>query len=108
MSTQPLNRQYTLSSGDSLDLIAHQLLGDQSNWRELADINDIDIFEQLPIGQSIQIPTQEQVGELVAQAQAQIQQTVTSTLESVTQQLNLSGIKQPEAAGEYNLISWIL
>lgn len=103
MSLQPINRQYLLKAGDTLHDLAYQQLGGQTHFRELADFNNLDIFEPLPVGQPIEIPTQEQLQELTDQAQQQIQRTV----DSLTDQLDLSGIKQPDAAPQ-SLISWVL
>lgn len=45
--------------GDSLSNIAFEVLGDSSSWRELATINNIDIFKALEIGQTLTVPTKE-------------------------------------------------
>ncbi|MBD2196617.1 MULTISPECIES: LysM peptidoglycan-binding domain-containing protein [Calothrix] len=64
MSTQPLPLNLTktikISAGDSLANIASEVLGDYSSWRELAVMNDIDIFKAIEIGQTLTIPTKEE------------------------------------------------
>lgn len=48
-----------INAGDSLSNIAFEILGDSSGWRELATINDIDIFKALEIGQSLTVPNKD-------------------------------------------------
>ncbi|BAY64987.1 hypothetical protein NIES22_50880 [Calothrix brevissima NIES-22] len=64
MSTLPLSESLAkvirISAGDSLSNIASQVLGDYSSWREIATINDIDIFKAIEIGQTLTIPTKEE------------------------------------------------
>lgn len=64
MSTLPLSESLSdnirISAGDSLSKIASQVLGDYSSWRELAVMNDIDIFKTIEIGQTLTIPTKEE------------------------------------------------
>ena len=55
MSTLPI----TFKSGDSLVKIAEEVLGDSSNWRQLADINNLDIFSVIEVGQSLTVPNKE-------------------------------------------------
>ncbi|MFS0515150.1 LysM peptidoglycan-binding domain-containing protein [Nostoc sp. UIC 10607] len=53
MSTQPI----VFSSGDTLTSVAYKVLGESSGWREIADINDLDIFSLIEVGQSLTVPT---------------------------------------------------
>jgi hypothetical protein len=53
MSTQPI----VFSSGDTLTSVAYKVLGESSGWREIADINDLDIFSIIEVGQSLTVPT---------------------------------------------------
>ncbi|MEA5625320.1 LysM peptidoglycan-binding domain-containing protein [Nostoc sp. UHCC 0251] len=55
MSTQPI----VFSSGDTLTSVAHKILGESSGWRELADINDLDIFSLIEVGQTLTVPTKD-------------------------------------------------
>lgn len=64
MSTQPLPSTLTktinISAGDSLVSIASEVLGDYSSWRELAAMNDIDIFKAIEVGQTLTVPNKEE------------------------------------------------
>lgn len=116
----------SLSPGDSLSKIAFDKMGDSSKWRELAEFNGQDIFEQLPIGKDLQIPNAQ---DLQAMAIAQIQQQLgklPGDLGSIAGDLDLSSIaggqfqeallgklagKLPGKAGELiqprKLIDWL-
>ncbi|MBD2060515.1 LysM peptidoglycan-binding domain-containing protein [Oculatella sp. FACHB-28] len=105
-SSRNVSRRIELSAADSLDNLAHRYLGNASNFREIADLNNIDIFSELPVGQVINIPSIEQVEEIVRERLAQISNTVSSELE----ELDLSSIltSNPAAAENYQLISWLI
>jgi hypothetical protein len=101
--------QRILTAGDSLEAIAWQAYADHSHWRELADLNDLDIFEALPVGQAINVPSLDEVKALAVKAIASQVQRLTGALSNAAAaQLDLSGLKQPAAAGEFNLIGWSL
>lgn len=118
-----LNRQITLNAGDTLTAIAHQQLGNFSQWRELADLNDLDIFQQLPIGQSIRIPSREQLEEMAQERlgqisgqlggltnQQQIQRLIEQGISAANlPQLDLSSLRT-DTSGKlpWQLVSWIL
>jgi len=93
---QPLQRlgsgrQYRIQSGDSLASIAYTQLGSESNFRDIAAANDLDIFEPLPTGRVIALP--------------QVPAVATATTPAAP---TLGGLKQPETGNPYQLISWIL
>jgi hypothetical protein len=106
MTTQDLNRLTTLLPGISLAQIAEERLGDFRNWRELATANNLDIFQQLPIGQDIKVPSLEEVESIVSQATSAIS-TVQSTLGSL-EDLDLSSLKNQFGSQPWQLISWVL
>jgi LysM repeat protein len=105
--SQSLSQVYQLKAGDSLSKLAYEKLGDPSNWRELADLNNLDIFKALPVGQPINIPTTEQLREMVIAA-AQTQ--VTNAVNDLTKDLDLSGLKvaNPFGSLEHQLIEWVV
>ena len=51
--------------GDSLGKLADRYLGDVSNWRELADLNNLDIFAPIPQGTVLEIPDADQLRSLL-------------------------------------------
>ena len=55
----------TFNPGDTLSKIADQQLGDFTQWRELADFNNLDIFEQINPGVNLQIPDADQLRSLL-------------------------------------------
>lgn len=105
--SQSLSQVYQLKAGDSLSKLAYEKLGDPSNWRELADLNNLDIFKALPTGQSINIPTTDQLREMVISA-AQAQ--VTSVVNDLTKDLDLSGLKKANPFGTqpWQLVEWVV
>ncbi|MBE9178667.1 LysM peptidoglycan-binding domain-containing protein [Oculatella sp. LEGE 06141] len=50
--------------GESLATIAHRELGIVDRWRDLADLNSIDIFSNIPIGTELQIPSVQDIERL--------------------------------------------
>lgn len=125
MPQQPneLNRQVTLNAGDSLSAIAHRYLGNSAQWRELADINSLEIFEQLSTGQQISIPSREQLEQMAQEQitrltgqlgdlsnQEQIQRLLEQGISAANlPQLDLSSLRD-STSGQlpWQLISWIL
>jgi nucleoid-associated protein YgaU len=49
-------RMWTIKDGDTLARIAHVTLGDSSQWRKIADINNIKNIRRLTPGQALVIP----------------------------------------------------
>lgn len=105
--SESLSQIYQLKAGDSLSKLAFEKLGDPSNWRELADLNNLDIFSALPVGQAINIPTTEQLKAMVISA-AQAQ--VTNAVNDLTKDLDLSGLKiaNPFGTLPHQLIEWVV
>ncbi|MEA5603714.1 LysM peptidoglycan-binding domain-containing protein [Nostoc sp. UHCC 0252] len=119
MSTLPLNnpltipKSITFNAGDSLTNIANEVLGDSTAWRELAVMNDLDIFQIIEVGQTLTIPTPE-VAErkfkLAASAQIldindKVQTTITEITESREAKtiLKLLGTSQENILRDVNL-----
>lgn len=105
--SESLSQVYQLKTGDSLSKLAFEKLGDSSNWRELAELNNLDIFKALPIGQTINIPTTEQLKELaINAAQAQVR----TAINDLTKDLDLSGLKiaNPFGSQPWQLIEYVL
>lgn len=53
--------QAPIKSGDSLQSLAQQHLGDASKWREIASLNGANPLEFLPVGESLKIPAKSDV-----------------------------------------------
>lgn len=53
--------QAPVNSGDSLQSLAQQHLGDASKWREIASLNSANPLEFLPVGESLKIPSKSDV-----------------------------------------------
>ncbi len=111
----PLNTPKTVSFnvGDSLTKIANEVLGDSTAWRELATMNDLDIFKVIEVGQTLTIPNPE-VAErkfrLAASAEIsnvsdQVQATITEITQSREAQtiLSLLGTSQENILRDVNL-----
>lgn len=119
-----LERAIELAAGSSLPALAQQHLGDYSKWRELAELNGIDIFQALPTGQRLVIPSAEQLQELAQQRLTQLLGQTTGSdastrLQRLIEQgisaanlpeLDLSSLKTANPYGQYpwQIISWIL
>ncbi len=58
--------QLPINLGDTLTSLAQSQLGDWRQWRELADVNDLNPLEGLAIGGSLEIPS---VSELTSRVQ---------------------------------------
>lgn len=106
MTVQPLRQRQRveLKSGDTIYKLAASYCGSRDKWRELLLYNDLDIFDDLPIGESLTIPTQAEIQQI---GTALIDRVVSNASAVITEQLDLSQIKQPDT-GDYSLISWIL
>ncbi|MGJ3244934.1 MAG: LysM peptidoglycan-binding domain-containing protein [Elainellaceae cyanobacterium] len=97
MTLQPskLKKRIEITAGDTLESLAFRHLGDGQNWRELADINEIDIFEPLQIGTLLDIPNKDE-----------LQRRVNQAAEDLSDDLNLTPVLNK--ASEFKQISWIL
>lgn len=84
---------HTLELKDSLDLLAYEVYGSVSNFRDIASANGLNIFEPLPVGRAIALPVSVE--------------TVPTTTDAIKKALDLSGLKQPESDSAFKLISWI-
>ncbi|WP_414579114.1 LysM peptidoglycan-binding domain-containing protein [Anabaena sp. CCY 9402-a] len=61
-----------LKKGDTLVRVANKYLKTYSQWREIAQINELDIFDDLPVGKNIKIPDREELKKLLDKRQAEI------------------------------------
>lgn len=115
MSTLPINtpKNVSFNVGDSLTKIANEVLGDSTAWRELATMNDLDIFKAIEIGETLTIPNPE-VAErkfrLSASAEiSNINDQVKATITEITQSrqaqtiLKLLGTSQENILRDVNL-----
>ncbi|MEH1957661.1 LysM peptidoglycan-binding domain-containing protein [Nostoc sp.] len=113
--SNPLNTPNNVSFnvGDSLTKIANEVLGDSTAWRELATMNDLDIFKAIEVGQTLTIPNPE-VAErkfrLAASAEiSSINEQVQATITEITQSreaqtiLSLLGTNQENILRDVNL-----
>lgn len=109
MSTQPLEN-FRLNAGDALDLISYEKFGTIDYWRELAEENGIDIFDRLPIGQDIKIPTLESVkAKALEFARTKALDAATDFLEDgKLDKFDLSSLKQEGTENPWQLINWVL
>ena len=61
------DRYYTILSGDRIDRIAYEYLGDAKLWWVICDVNGILFGLDLPVGTTIRIPTRAYVDYVIAQ-----------------------------------------
>ncbi|MGV0103967.1 LysM peptidoglycan-binding domain-containing protein [Nostoc sp. DSM 114160] len=113
--SNPLNapKNVSFNVGDSLTKIANEVLGDSTAWRELATMNDLDIFKVIKVGQTLTIPTPqaaERKFRLAASTEIsnindQVQATITEITQSREAQtiLNLLGTSQENILRDVNL-----
>lgn len=106
MTVQPSRQRQRveLKSGDTIYKIASSYCGSRDEWRELLLYNDLDVFDELPIGKSITIPTQDEIQQITT---ALVDRVISQASSVITDKLDLSKVKQPDT-GDYSLISWIL
>jgi hypothetical protein len=92
--------QDTLSAGQDLASVAGRLYGNTSYFRELADLNQIDIFSvQSLVGATLNLPT-------LAELEQLAQSAVTPLINEAV--LDLGGIRRPESLGPNQLLEWLL
>lgn len=94
-----------LSNGSSIADLAFDRLGDALNFRELADFNDLDIFDNLPIDLPINIPNAQDL-------QTMAREKVRDALSDVAGDLDLSAIAAGRAGGvdvnqAIKLVDWL-
>lgn len=102
MSTLPSITQ--LSVGQSLSTIANKTLGNYSLWREIATLNNINIFQPSTIGKNISIPNPKQI-------ESMLNSNATTQANNVLKTLDLSSLSKgltSAATNEFRLISWVL
>ncbi|MBD2168066.1 LysM peptidoglycan-binding domain-containing protein [Calothrix membranacea FACHB-236] len=94
-----------INVGDSLANIANEVMGDYSQWRELAEMNDLDIFKAIEIGRTIKIPTAKEV-------ENSLKKAVTNEVDKVLKDLDLTSLTKSvvDSIGEkeWRTISWVL
>ena len=96
--------QYVLKAGDSLSSIADEVYGSVSNFRDIADANDLDLFSQLPVGKSIDLPTKEEVDRKITSLTQQA-----SAIATQVDQLDLSSVKdRASTLLPHQLLQWVL
>jgi len=89
---QAIQQVQQLSSGQSIADLAFDRLGDSLNFRELADFNELDIFDDLPIDLPIEIPNPQDL-------QAMAREKVRDALSGVAGDLDLSAIAAGRVGG---------
>lgn len=90
-----------MPNATGLDVIAFDQLGDAGRFREIADLNGIDIFEQITSGKQIQIPNKD---ELVQIAVGAIGKTLS---QYINEKLDLSKLKN-NSQYPWQVIEWLL
>jgi LysM repeat protein len=80
-----LTNKVTVKAGESLPIIANELSGDYSDWRSLAYINNLNIFEELSIGQSLTIPSKEEAENLTSDSNEA--QSLVSEVQSIVKEI---------------------
>ena len=99
-----------VNSGADLYSIAEAHLGDSSYWREVALVNGLGVFDAIPI--NLQIPDPSELESLVSAVKAKDLSGILSGVGAIAgidmSKLDLSGVKVPSAAGDSNLIDWLI
>ena len=112
MASNPINkkikRRVEITTGKGLDQIAHQELGDFRFYREIAQLNNLGIFDPLPIGSFLFMPGKEELPILDNKTITTRAEGLVRTLSqgALPPELDLSSVKQGDFA--FRLISWIL
>ncbi|MBD2515186.1 LysM peptidoglycan-binding domain-containing protein [Nostoc sp. FACHB-973] len=87
--------------GESLESIAHEFIGDYSYWREIAESNNIDIFQPIEIGKSIKIPSDKEIKDMAI-----------TVVNDILAELDLSplskGVASSYGTSDYRIIDWVL
>ena len=72
-------REHVVTAATSLALLAFEEYGDVTAWRDIADANGLEIFDRLPVGDTLQLPQQSQLTQQLA-AQLATQLDLTAVL----------------------------
>lgn len=92
MSFLPSNidQKIRIAAGDSLYKLASENLGIADQWRELAQHNNINIFQGLDVGSYLKIPTEDDLKALATTQVKALTQTIYADLDlsSVTAAVN--------------------
>lgn len=75
---------YVVQSGDTLSLIARDVLGDIDAWRDICNLNDLADCNRIEVGMELQLPTTAQIGTTEASAPAATTSTTTATATTTT------------------------
>lgn len=89
-------REHVVTAATSLALLAFEEYGDVTSWRDIADANGLEIFDRLPVGDTLQLPQQAQ---LAAQLAPQLDLTAVLRPEAKATVLALDG---------FGAIDWLL
>ncbi|MEX1020308.1 MAG: fasciclin domain-containing protein [Litorilinea sp.] len=73
---------YVVQAGDTLSLIARDVLGDIDAWRDICNLNDLGDCNRIEVGMELQLPTTAQIG--TTQAGTPAATTATATTGSAT------------------------
>lgn len=60
-SSQPDDLFHVVQAGDRIDLLAYRYLGDPTLWWVICDYNDIPCPLDLPLGETLRVPSLERV-----------------------------------------------
>jgi len=101
----PLPIEKTVSSGSlTLEVLAHQLLGSVSNFRDIADSNGLNVLAELPPDTPLAIPSR---ADIEARAIATVRQFANASgILDYGSGVALDAVKQSNTAQQ--LISWII
>jgi uncharacterized surface protein with fasciclin (FAS1) repeats len=75
---------YVVQSGDTLSLIARDVLGNMSAWRDICNLNELANCNRIEVGMELQLPTLDQIGTTQAPATTQTTTTTTTTATATT------------------------
>jgi uncharacterized surface protein with fasciclin (FAS1) repeats len=75
---------YVVQAGDTLSLIARDVLSNMGAWRDICNINELADCNRIEIGQQLQLPTIEQIGTTQAATPAATTTTTTQTAPAAT------------------------
>lgn len=79
-----------LKAGDTLSALGDKYLSDYSQWREIAYLNNLNIFDNLPIGKTITLPDREELKKVIDSKQAEVVASANSEIKSVLTEITNS------------------